>query len=354
MGLRERWFRNAPAGGALARAVAKAYKNLKEQHPAFSHHDLLQAVLEQRESLTARVSPGRAAELNHIGAWLATAPEATLGDLAFRLSMTEAGNTFEALGVENVQLLQRVLDEEIVGVLGYVPSSPTSEEQIPSESEEELQAESEEASQAESEEASQAESEWSAPDLGNVGGAIEYVGDLWSFFMRQGYLLVVPTSEDRQIVGGLAQQAAERIPGLAEQYAQSTSPRVLLGAANVLLMPTRRTAQDVVADKDLIAQGLQSIRQAVENGMIKDTLVFPRLGTGQGNLPWEEVHPDVEKYLRGIPHIIVRPTLDVLKLYEHTLPRVVGEEEPQDETKAPWETESAEIEDVSEETPGAE
>ncbi len=121
MGLKSWWFRKASAGGALARALAVAYRTLKTQDPTPSHYELLTAVLKQRQSILELVSHTKASRLNAIEAWLENSRQATLGDLAFRISMVESDNTAQSLGWENANLLRQVLEEEILGVLGSMP-----------------------------------------------------------------------------------------------------------------------------------------------------------------------------------------------------------------------------------------
>ena len=123
MGFSEWWFRKGPAAGGLARTLANAYKTYHQMDPRRPPIEVMYEVLDQRQEITRRFSQSQASKLDVVRRWLGQQSTVTLGDLAFQLSLVEAGNTPQSLGREHSTLLKRVLDEEIEKVIGFMPQA---------------------------------------------------------------------------------------------------------------------------------------------------------------------------------------------------------------------------------------
>lgn len=67
----------------------------------------------------------------------------------------------------------------------------------------------------------------------------------------------------------------------------------------VLLFPTKQHWRNP-SKLDYIEKGLIKFRDNWDR-LGADSIAFPRLGCGNGNLNWDDVRPLMEKYLRGIP-----------------------------------------------------
>lgn len=123
MGLKEFWTRKAPAGGALARTVANAYATIRTQYPKQTNRGLLLQVLHQRRSIVQLLSREKAEQIDRLHTWASEVPGVTLGYLTYQLSLIESGNTEQGFSSDDRILLQRILNEEIINVLGYMPTT---------------------------------------------------------------------------------------------------------------------------------------------------------------------------------------------------------------------------------------
>ena len=121
MGLKENFYRRSARVGGLARSVAIAYRTLREQHPEFSHPQLMSAVLAQRSEIHSQLVGGydsfglaRANRLTEDGA-------VALSDPAYALAQMENPAVFNLLHWDDRNRILQVISEEIIDTLGNDP-----------------------------------------------------------------------------------------------------------------------------------------------------------------------------------------------------------------------------------------
>lgn len=113
---------------------------------------------------------------------------------------------------------------------------------------------------------------------------IEVEGDLWVESERRGLPAVVPVNCVGVMGAGVAKQAADRYPGLLDEYrkhlAELRSGRsVYVAEYNVVLFPTKYDWRDA-SDLGLIASAARTMPVPA---------VLPRVGAGLGRLDWSDV-----------------------------------------------------------------
>ncbi len=125
---------------------------------------------------------------------------------------------------------------------------------------------------------------------------LETIGDIWEY--RAGGIIVITTNgsltrDGRAIFGrGVARQAAQRYPGLAEIVG-----RLLADGGNgvyclgngIATFPVEETPWSL-PDPDIIARSARELRLLADrSGWMQ--IVVPRPGCGGGGLAWRDVRP---------------------------------------------------------------
>lgn len=141
-------------------------------------------------------------------------------------------------------------------------------------------------------------------------------GDLWEYH-RRGAWAVIPTNTTVRANGtavmgaGLAKQAVERFPELAQRYGQALVTRserereqpAYFFEERLILFPTKRDWKQPSCLK-LVKCNLELLAHHVAGW--ESSLAVPLLGCGLGGLDWErEVRPLVERYLSGLRYAVV-------------------------------------------------
>ena len=135
---------------------------------------------------------------------------------------------------------------------------------------------------------------------------IEYIeGDIFESPAR----VIVNTVNTVGVMGkGIALSFRKRYPEMFERYKAvcekgllKTGKLMLFYEADywVLLFPTKEHWRNA-SKLEYIEAGLQKFVQTyAEKGI--DSIAFPRLGCGNGELNWDDVRPIMEKYLKKLP-----------------------------------------------------
>lgn len=130
----------------------------------------------------------------------------------------------------------------------------------------------------------------------------EAVGDIWEQ-ADLGAIIVITTNgsrtrDGRAIFGrGVARQAAERFPGLADRLGRLLADQgnhVFDLGHGVVSFPVEETPWSL-PDLRIIARSAQELRQLADDSGWQQ-IVVPRPGCGGGGLAWQEVKPLLEAY----------------------------------------------------------
>jgi hypothetical protein len=130
----------------------------------------------------------------------------------------------------------------------------------------------------------------------------EIVGDIWEQ-AGQGMIAITTngslTKDGRAIFGrGVARQAVQRFPGIAEKLGTLLSLRgshVYFLGCGIISFPVEETAWSL-PDLRIIARSAQEIR-ALADAEGWPRIIVPRPGCGGGGLAWQDVKPIVEPWL---------------------------------------------------------
>lgn len=137
-------------------------------------------------------------------------------------------------------------------------------------------------------------------------------GDVWDLHAN-GAWVVIPTNQQTRHDGtavmgvGLARQAADRFPGLDEDYGIALKRGdvcVAYAARRLLCVPTKRHWKDKSHLAD-IGHVVGRLRQWAKRNT-PDTVAVPALGCGYGGLAWDDVEPLLDT-LPQPPFVVLAP-----------------------------------------------
>jgi hypothetical protein len=139
-----------------------------------------------------------------------------------------------------------------------------------------------------------------------MDGIREIHGDIWDYYKKSGYRIIIPTNgcvrnNGKLVMGrGIAKEAVENIPGIEIALgnlvgAYGNIPYFIKG---IISFPVKENWSDK-ADLRLIKNSMklltQQLREEKWRGIKK--IIFPRVGCGNGKLKWKEVWTVIEPYM---------------------------------------------------------
>jgi len=139
-----------------------------------------------------------------------------------------------------------------------------------------------------------------------VDGIKEIHGDIWDYYKKPGYKIVIPTNgyvkgKGELVMGrGIAKEAVNTIPGIAMALgnlvgAWGNIPFFIKG---IISFPVKHT-WDEKADLILIKRSMVKLTRQLREEPWRNVkkIIFPRVGCGNGKLKWKEVWPVIEPYM---------------------------------------------------------
>ena len=129
-----------------------------------------------------------------------------------------------------------------------------------------------------------------------------------NIFASTAQVLVNPVNTEGIMGSGLAFQFKIRYMGMFHEYIRECRSGVLdIGKPTIyktsykwiLNFPTKRKWKDP-SELEYIIQGLEMLVETYQELGIQ-SIAFPKLGCGYGNLEWSEVKQVMEKYLGKLP-----------------------------------------------------
>ncbi|NJD91051.1 MAG: ADP-ribose-binding protein [Geobacter sp.] len=128
---------------------------------------------------------------------------------------------------------------------------------------------------------------------------LEIEGDIWKYYGQNIIAITVNgslTRDGRAVMGrGVAKQAADRIPGLAENLGgliTAHGNHVFDLGNGIVSYPVEETAWSLPDLRIIVRSALQLVKLTDVNGWRQ--VIVPRPGCGGGGLAWHEVRPLLE------------------------------------------------------------
>ncbi len=132
---------------------------------------------------------------------------------------------------------------------------------------------------------------------------IHVQGNIWDFH-KAGHWIAIPTNgsvrnDGKAVMGrGLAQEAAQKFPGLARllglRLQRGSNIPYLFSQYKIVTIPVKHKWRDN-ADLDLILQSCRNLKHLTAINFYP--LYIPHLGCGFGRLSWVDVKPALEQAL---------------------------------------------------------
>lgn len=136
----------------------------------------------------------------------------------------------------------------------------------------------------------------------------EILGNLWDYYGREGFVILITTSgtlkgNGNGVMGkGCAKEARLKIPGIEKLlgfYLQSFGNRVAINDAGVGFFPTKNNWWEK-SDMELIVKSADQLADLTKHPDFKGkTFILPKPGCGSGGLQWAQVKPLLEQC--GLP-----------------------------------------------------
>ena len=153
-----------------------------------------------------------------------------------------------------------------------------------------------------------------APGPHDVAGVLELPAgtDCWDLHAA-GFWVLIPTNRQTRTDGsavmgaGLARQAADRYPGLADRYGaclRRGQDRAVITDHRLLLAPTKDHWR-APAVPDLVHDLLEAAAGWTRTGA--GVLVLPAPGCGLGGLPWGQVRDQALEAFTDLPVVLLPP-----------------------------------------------
>lgn len=145
---------------------------------------------------------------------------------------------------------------------------------------------------------------------------IEITADIWEEAAKRNAYVVVPTNgyvkkNGCAVMGrGLAKQASDKHPALAgalgRRITRFGNVVQLFPDIKVIAFPVKHHWSET-ADVNLINESARKLSVLAVG--ITNTILIPRVGCGNGRLPWFTVKPVLEKWLNHLRHIVICDTV---------------------------------------------